>query len=203
MKKSRNKVVTIISVIICVILIPILIANLTILVKSFTRPDEVPSFLGYKPLIVLSGSMEPEFYSGDLVLVREVEANTVKQGDIIAYREGESVITHRVIEITTKDGRLYYTTKGDNNNVEDKIPVTEDKLEGKYLFKISGLGNTAMFMQTPLGMLVFIVLPLSSFILYDIFRRRYYERREKARTKELEEELARARQQVESINKSD
>lgn len=198
--KSASKVFIAIIVLICLILVPILIANLTIIVKSFTQPDEVPNFMGYKPFIVLSGSMEPEFYPGDLVLVREVQPESLQVGDIISFREGMSVVTHRVKDIIEEDNQRKFVTKGDNNNVEDRIAVIESQLEGRYLLKVPGLGNFAMFMQTPLGMMIFIALPLTAFILYDILRRFFQERREGRRTRELEEELSRARQQLESLD---
>jgi len=192
----RDRVIKGISILLCVILIPILVINLTLIVKSFVSPDKVPNFMGYKPFIVLSGSMEPVFASGDLVLVKEVPSDSLKEGDIIAFREGNAVVTHRILTIAEEDGTRRYVTKGDNNNVEDSIAITDEMIEGVYLQKVDGLGNAAMFMQTPLGMIVFIALPLILFILYDIFRRRHYERREKERTREMEEELARMRQKM-------
>ena len=186
----------VIGILLCVVLIPMLVINLTLIAKSFTNPEEVPDFMGYKPFIVLSGSMEPVFYSGDLAFVKEVPADSLKEGDIVAFREGNSVITHRIMTITAEEDERQYITKGDNNNTEDRIIVTDEKIEGLYLSKISGLGNTAMFMQTPLGMVIFIALPLILFILYDIFRRRHYEKRERERTKELEEKLAEMQQRM-------
>lgn len=197
----RDRVIKGISILLCVILIPILVINLTLIVKSFVSPDKVPDFMGHKPFIVLSGSMEPVFAAGDLVLVKEVPHDSLKEGDIIAFREGNAVVTHRILTITETDGARGYVTKGDNNNVEDSIAVTDEMIEGVYLLKIDGLGNAGMFMQTPLGMIVFIALPLILFILYDIFRRRHYERREKERTREMEEELARMRQKMAESNK--
>ncbi len=147
----RDRVIKGISILLCVILIPILVINLTLIVKSFVSPDKVPNFMGYKPFIVLSGSMEPVFASGDLVLVKEVPSDRLKEGDIIAFREGNAVVTHRILTIAEEDGTRRYVTKGDNNNVEDSIAITDEMIEGVYLQKVDGLGNAAMFMQTPLG----------------------------------------------------
>ncbi len=154
--------------------------------------------MGYKPFIVLTGSMEPVFYSGDLVMVKEVEADSLQVGDVIAFREGTAVITHRIVQVEGADQELRFITKGDNNNVNDRRPVTVEQLEGVYLYRISKLGNFAMFMQTPVGMALFIALPLLSFILYDILRRTLFERKKAQRTKELEAELESMRQQLEA-----
>lgn len=185
-----------VGIILCVLLLPLLIINTTLIVKSIVYPDEVPSFLGYKPFIVLSGSMEPEFYSGDLVLVKEVVTSDLKVGDVISYREGQSVTTHRILEITEEQGTRKFITKGDHNNVSDRSPVTEDQVEGRYLFHVSKLGNFAIFMQTPIGMIIFIACPLVLFILYDILRRSYFDRKKNRKTVELEAELAKMRQQL-------
>ena len=172
--KKKGKVFTVVGIALCVVLIPILIINLTLIIKSFVYPDKVPGFMGYKPFIVLSGSMEPEFYAGDIVLVKEAPTGTLTTGDIIAFRLNNSVVTHRIIEINDSEGKREYFTKGDNNTTEDNIAITDDMVEGKYLFRISGVGNFALFMQTPLGMVLFIAVPLILFILYDMLRRRHY-----------------------------
>ena len=202
-KKSRVGIGTIFGIILCIILIPALVVNITLIVKSFLYPEEVPSFMGYKPFIVLTGSMEPVFYSGDLVMVKEVEADSLQVGDVIAFREGTAVITHRIVQVEGEGKDLRFTTKGDNNNVNDRRPVTVEQLEGVYLYRISKLGNFAMFMQTPVGMALFIALPLLSFILYDILRRTLFERKKAQRTKELEAELESMRQQLEASAKKE
>ncbi len=205
-KTGGSSVLGVLAVVVCLILIPILVVNLTLIVQSFVNPTAVPSFMGYKPFIVLSGSMEPVFYPGDLVIVKVTDPATLAEGDIIAFREGSAVITHRITRVVSEDGTTRYNTKGDNNASADRISVTPDRLEGIYLRRIPRLGNTAMFMQTPTGMLVFIVIPLIGFILYDVGRRRYYDHRERSRTRDLEAELARMREQLgggESVTKEE
>ena len=56
---ASNKVLTVIGIILCVILVPILIVNVTMIVKSFVNRDKVPTFGGFAPLIVLTDSMNP------------------------------------------------------------------------------------------------------------------------------------------------
>ena len=57
-KFGRSKVLTVVGIILCIILVPILVVNVTMIVKSYTNPDEYPSFAGYNLMIVLSPSME-------------------------------------------------------------------------------------------------------------------------------------------------
>ena len=106
-----EKLKKVISIILLIILIPILLINGVILINSYIKPNEVPSFLGWKPFIVLSGSMETEIYAGDLAVVKEVDTNTLKKGDIIAFKSGDIVITHRIYDIVQEDGITKYITK--------------------------------------------------------------------------------------------
>ena len=84
-------------------------------------------------------------------------------------------------------------TKGDANNAADQDKVTEDRLVGIYKGRIPKVGDFAMFLQTPVGMIVFIGVPLLGFIIYDIIRRQKYANKENKKTAELEAELERLR----------
>ncbi len=177
-----HKILTVIGTIICIALIPVLIINCTLLFKGYTNKDEVPGIGGYFPLIVLTDSMYPEFSGGDLIISKTVDAEDVKVGDVIAFFDpagnGTSIVTHRVIEITTEDGKLSFLTKGDANNVSDSVPATEDDLVGMYTgIHIPGAGNIAMFMQTTTGLIVCVVLPLLLLIGYDVIRKKLYDRK--------------------------
>lgn len=155
----------IISIIILIILITILFVSGTILIDSYLYPDEVPSFFGWKPFIVLSGSMETQISAGDIVVVKEIDTQNLKKGDIIAFKEDDVVITHRIDEVEEKDGQVQYITKGDNNKTQDIGSVLPNQIEGVFKFKISRLGNLAMFVQTPLGMIVCLSIPIIIIIL--------------------------------------
>lgn len=188
-----HKVLTAIGVILCIILIPILIINVTLIVKSYTNTEEVPTFGGYAPLIVLTGSMEPDIMSGDLIFVKQIDGKDVKERDVIAFFDpdgnGTSILTHRVEEIYEENGTLYFRTKGDANNTQDRLPVSADKLVGIYVTRIGGAGNIAMFMQTTTGLIICVVVPLVLIIGWDIFRRKRYEKANQQDTEALLAEL--------------
>ena len=132
-----KKIKIILSTVILILVVPILIFSFVILVNSILKPNEVPSFFGWKPFIVLSGSMETEINSGDIAVVKEVDVKEIKENDINAYNDNGIVTTHRVIEIINEEGITKYKTKGDNNNVEDAGFVLENQIEGKFHFKIA------------------------------------------------------------------
>ena len=68
-------------------------------------------------------------------------------------------------EVEEKDGQVQYITKGDNNKAQDIGSVLPNQIEGVFKFKISRLGNLAMFVQTPLGMIVCLSIPIIIIIL--------------------------------------
>ena len=189
----RHKVLTVIGTVMCIILIPILIINCILIVKSFTSED-VPSVAGTLPLIVLTDSMYPVIESGDLIICHTAEPEEIDVGDVIAFFDpagnGSSIVTHRVLEVTEQDGKIAWKTKGDNNNTEDRLPVPEDKLVAVYEgTRIAGAGNVALFMQTTPGLIVCVVCPILLLVGYDMIRRRMYEKASKQDTDKLMAEL--------------
>jgi signal peptidase len=102
--------------------------------------------------VVVSGSMEPVFYRGDIVVVEkanfiginEFNPEDVQVGDIVIYKANwfpEPVI-HRVIDTgTAKNGTKYYVIKGDNNPVPDQEVVYPTQITSKVI----KLGNQPLF----------------------------------------------------------
>ena len=178
---NMHKALTIIGIVLCVILIPMLIINCTLIVKSFINKDEVPNIGGILPLIVLTDSMAPEIMSGDIIICQQTDPETIVVGDDISFFDpagnGTSIVTHRVIEIVEEDGQKYFRTKGINNNTEDRVLVPMDKLVGKYIdVRLPGAGHIALFMQSTPGLIVCVVVPIILLVGYDMIRRRMYEK---------------------------
>lgn len=187
----------VLNILLLIILFVVLFINSVILISSWINPDEVPSFFGWKPFITLSGSMETEIFAGDLAVVKEVDTSELKVGDVIAFRQGDIVITHRIQEIINQNGRISYITKGDNNNVQDVSPVYEDMIEGKYMFKIAKLGNVAMFMQTPLGMIVIIAIPVLLLLVIQTGKNK----KKTVDEKKMQEEIERLKEENKKLSK--
>lgn len=95
--------------------------------------------------VVVSGSMEPEFYRGDIVVVekanlfglgiQEFDPNDVQVGDIVVYNAEwvDEAVIHRVINITEINGSTYFVIKGDNNNVPDPYYVSPDQITDRVV----------------------------------------------------------------------
>lgn len=188
-----HRVLTIVGTVLCIILIPILLINITLIAKSYINKDEVPSIGGTFPLIVLTDSMYPDIKSGDLIICNTAEAEDIKVNDVISFFDpagnGTSIVTHRVIEIVEDDGEIFFRTRGDNNNTEDKELVPAENLVGVYKMRIAGAGHIAMFMQSTAGLIICVVLPIILLVGYDIIRRRIYEKNNKQDTDALLAEL--------------
>ncbi|MBR0449766.1 MAG: signal peptidase I [Clostridia bacterium] len=118
--KTSDKVSLIVGIILCAILVPILIFNCVSIITSHAT-NKPPSFFGNTLLFVNTGSMEPLFMKGDVIIVKTVDPDTIEVGDVISYFENGAKIptTHRVIKIEDVDGRRYATTAGDWNVSQD------------------------------------------------------------------------------------
>lgn len=198
-KKTEEKttagyrILSVLGVVLCVILAPILIMNCILIVQSLLKPDEVPKVGGVFPLIVMTDSMYPEIQSGDLIICRSAKMEDIAVGDVVVFIDpegnGTSLVTHRVTEIEEKDGERLLHTQGDANNTADPTPISSDKLLGRYLRRLPKVGSAVLFMQTTPGLLLCVVLPILLLVGYDVVRRRAYEKRHKSDTEQLMREL--------------
>lgn len=199
MKKNSKwykKLSNLLTIIICVLLIPILVINCSIIFQANTDKDKVPSVFGYKPFIVLSGSMENTIKKGDLIIVEVVNAKNLTKGKVIAFRDAEgTVTTHRIIEIVEDETGKYYVTKGDNNNSQDQNLVEPNDVEGIYKGRIPGVGNILNALAQPTT-IVILVLGITL-----IFGLGFYVSTKKQRDKEHQEFLE-YKKQKEMENKS-
>ena len=93
--------------------------------------------------VVVSGSMEPAFYRGDIVLVEkadlfgihEFDPSTVEVGDVVVYDAAwyDQPVIHRIINITDINGTTMYMIKGDNNDIPDPYYVKADQIKEKVV----------------------------------------------------------------------
>jgi len=170
---------TAIGILLILLLLPMIACNMTLIIKSYLRPEKVPTVFGVAPLIVLSGSMREEIQVNDLIFVKEADPDTLVVGDVIAYQSmdsGNETIAHRIVEISTQAGRRQFITKGDNNNVADTDPVEKHQVVGRYFLRLPGMGKAAQFLQTTWGIILCVGIPAALFLSYDMLRRASYRR---------------------------
>lgn len=142
----------------CVILIPILIINLSIMFQAKKDENAVPSVFGYKPFMVLSGSMETEIHKGDLIITKIIDPKTLKIDDVIAFRDAENTVTtHRIIDMVERNGETYFITKGDNNSSQDRNLVSLNDVEGIYVGRIPGIGSIMNSLAKPTTIIIMVL----------------------------------------------
>lgn len=139
--------------------------------------NQIPMPFGYGAAVVLSGSMEPEFSEGDLIIVKK--ADSFAKNDIVVFQDGNMLVVHRIINI---DGKTI-TTKGDANKTADK-PIDVSAVKGKVLFCIPFAGNAVQFLKTPVGTICIIA---AAFALIEIPRRKEKKKYDEEREKIIEE----------------
>lgn len=150
-KKLQNQksIRKILVKVIYILLLPIILWELIIVIKTIINPNETPDVFGIKTFTIISGSMEPNIYVNDLVIIKEVDKSEIKKGDIISFKINGETITHRVINIETDTNReTLYTTQGDSNNIPDYNKIKFENIEGKYIGKIPKIGGIVLALKS-------------------------------------------------------
>lgn len=152
------------------------LAVLALVVLALLSVTVGPLVLPYKALTVLSGSMEPTIHVGAVIIDTPINASDVKVGDIITFQRPDhpnELVTHRVVQIETgPSGQKQWITKGDANNATDAWRIPAVGSGYKYSFSIPYAGWALAWMQTPIGRLLFLVVPaalLGLLTLYELW----------------------------------
>lgn len=121
----------------------------------------------YRIFSVQTGSMQPTIGAGSVIIVQAI--GDYRINDVITFinpnYSNQTSITHRIVDIGEKDGRVLYVTKGDANEVSDYNKVSEEKIIGKVLFSIPFAGYAVNVARTPVGLAFLIILPALMIIL--------------------------------------
>ena len=139
--------------------------NVYTLNASRLAGDQVPMPLGVGATVVLSGSMEPAIYTGDLLIIAEQDSYEVN--DVVVFQTNRMAVVHRIIEIyeetvESNDGeeiRSFAITKGDANNSPDD-PIQIDQIKGAVVFRIPLIGYLINVIKTPIGTILILALAI-------------------------------------------
>lgn len=129
----------------------LLFGNVWLLSSRYVFHQNPPSICGFSPVAVLSGSMEPAFYSGDLLIIQKQE--NYRKNEIVTFEDGGVLTTHRIVDRTPKG----FLTKGDSNNISDRELVSEEQIKGRLALRIPKAGKFFLFLRSPLGLLLFLI----------------------------------------------
>lgn len=102
----------------------------------------------YQTLVVGSDSMRNYMARGDVILVKHTtNHNELNIGDILAFSYDDRVIVHRIVLKELRDGQVYYKTKGDNNEKEDAVFISENMIRGKVLGRVKYIGLPSVWLN--------------------------------------------------------
>ena len=148
----------------------------TIMVFSSTKNNGIASLFGIMPMSVKSDSMAPTFKAGDMILVKKIDdMYTLQKDDVITFYtiidSARVLNTHRIVEVKDDGGSRSYITRGDNNPVEDEIPVYPSDIVGKWTGKkVSGGGKVLDFLRSKKGFFICVVIPMAIFFLFELYK---------------------------------
>ncbi len=155
--KHLYKFGKILSTVICIIILFFIVFNVTLIIESYINSNELPSFLGIKSFVIVSESMEPTIMTNDVIFIVNTSKENLEVGDIISFRTGDYINTHRIIRIEEQNGEEVYITKGDNNSNEDRTPVKFQDIEGKYLFRLPKLGKITEMLKSRVTLVILLI----------------------------------------------
>lgn len=139
----------------------------------FNREDR--TLMGYRFFVVLSDSMsKTDFDAGALVVTKEIDGTSLREGDIIAYisRNEDSygaTITHKIRScVTDRDGNPGFITYGTTTDTDDTVMVMAPDVLGKYQFSIPYIGRFFTYLRTARGYVTCILIPFLILIVYQV-----------------------------------
>ena len=130
------------------------------------------SIFGYRIFAVATGSMVPDYNVNDVLAIKEVDHDELQVGDDITYLGNRQdvngkIVTHRIIDIKTIDGKKSYITKGINNITEDPS-IEDDQIYGKVMGKIPIVTEINHIIKNQYGFFFLIFIPLVTVIFLEI-----------------------------------
>lgn len=132
----------------------------------------IPRITGSTPYTVLTGSMEPTYSPGTLIVVKPTDATSLGIGDAITFQweSGKpDVVTHRIISVQySAKGELRFTTQGDANRAPDERPVVPEQIRGKVWYSVpyAGYVNNYITGKQRSALLVVVVGGLLIYAVY-------------------------------------
>ena len=169
MKKWLLRIVNTIAILL------IVLSVLVLLTVTLTPADQVPRVLGYSVMRVMTGSMEPSIPQNAMILVQKTDPDRIRPGDVITFFSQDPALngalnTHRVARIEQQGDNHIFITRGDANQIEDPIPVTQDLRVGRVVFVSAALGVLVSLLTNPLVFGLLILLPLLILLIANLVR---------------------------------
>jgi signal peptidase len=104
----------------------------------------------YHAIVIGSGSMVPNIYKGDVVVIEKIDRkkyDNIEIGQVIAYHYKDRIIVHRLVKKIKVNNENIFYTKGDANNDIDNYKITEDMIYGIVNTKIPYIGYPTVWLN--------------------------------------------------------
>lgn len=160
-RSTLHKIGSVLTALLFLVAAVLVVFAVTVLVQSRSDPNDVFLF-GYKPTIVQTGSMLPSIKINSVVIIKRIDFNQIKPGDVITYRLKNMFITHRVIDVSGAQ----LTVKGDANPAPDSEPVTAQNFVGIDAYRMNWMAPVITNFKTrPLQTFLRYAVPLATAVV--------------------------------------
>ena len=188
-KIKENKALKIIGNILYILLFVIVLLMLVVVILQRVSDNSI-SLGGYRLFTVATGSMEPKYEVGDILISKEINPNDIQIGDDIVYRGKEGsfngkVVTHQVVSIRDEEGNKKIITKGIANTEEDP-EIDSTQVYGKVIYKVHTLSFISQIIKNIYVFYFIIFVPIAIIIFRQI---RYYLRKDDDEDEDKEEKI--------------
>ena len=188
-KTKENKALKLIGNILYILLFVIIVLMLVVVILQRVSDNSI-SLGGYRLFTVATGSMEPKYEVGDILISKEINQNDIKVGDDIVYRGKEGsfngkVVTHQVVSIRDEEGNKKIITKGIANTEEDP-EIDGTQVYGKVIYKVQTLSFISQIIKNIYVFYFIIFVPIAIIIFRQI---RYYLRKDDDEDENKEEKI--------------
>ena len=169
-KIKENKALKVIGNILYILLFIIVIFMLVVVILQRVSDNSI-SFGGYRLFTVATGSMEPEYQVGDVLISQEIDPNEIQVGDNIVYRGNtgsfkDKIVTHQVVSIREENGEKKITTKG-IANIEEDPEIDDSQVYGKIIYKVKSLSFIGQIIKN-IYVFYFIIVPIAIIIFRQV-----------------------------------
>ena len=188
-KMKENKALKLIGNILYILLFVIIVLMLVVVILQRVSDNSI-SLGGYRLFTVATGSMEPKYEVGDILISKEINQSDIKVGDDIVYRGKEGsfngkVVTHQVVSIRDEEGNKKIITKGIANTEEDP-EIDGTQVYGKVIYKVQTLSFISQIIKNIYVFYFIIFVPIAIIIFRQI---RYYLRKDDDEDESKEEKI--------------
>ena len=133
-----------------------------ILVLGLICLATVPLLLGYRPVVITSGSMEPSIRTADVVITSTTDGQDLQVGAVINFDVGDSATLHRIVELTDEG----YRTAGDANRAGDSTLVPPDAIDGVGTVVVPFVGYPSVWLSAGDWLPIVLILVASVATVY-------------------------------------